>query len=840
MAISLPGPVVVFIILLIWLLLPEGDFQGGAPNITDIALQQLARHRDSLATLNTTRWGDFSPTSGTDADGVVHRYLNLTGFREKDGFAWEELDHFLNKGRHLSRHATSLVHDKVQNDDDVQGEAVWANASGTLRGDWIRRETSVPRTHQSYNLSQLAPYFDWVEDRVDWARNITGSSGRMLVRLDDDDTVVPYEQAAAAGSPLVETTVRGIKATVTLEDAASLGHTWDMVLWGVHWPKQGLIMMTTTSEKFDGIFGLPHLTPGPEYFQSSKQLLNESIPAVIDKKEQNLYSDQDLPWSSDLENSLYTMHPSPHCEYIMYAQVHPPARQDLGLAPVDGAQQPLQEIIQAIEDELEAPVGAPVPRAPELQVSAVLYSPDCAFYIETKGPPDFPPGEASHLLGMKSEIHIYHVKIWLLLYAAAMLAQAYLLKAQMTESYTPSNMGRVSFTTASIMSIADGMTFTAAATWVSSAKSTLLPTLALVIAAFQSMALGGEFMSRVLKVQLPEHNNRRGRDQSPPGDTNPNDASPGAGSLQRPASSSNAGRRGRSNAERSSTVLPLSQPVIVPSDQDVDAEIAEVAAAPPQSAATPSAAIPPLSAAQAFQGIVGRYIMLGLCIGFLAISSSTWYASLRSLFLNLCAFSYMSLWVPQIHRNVIRNCRRALSWHFVIGQSVLRMLPIAYFWTYPSNFVFAQLDVLAFGVLCGWVWLQIFVLAVQDVVGPRFCVPSSWVPDAWDYHRVLREDNIEAGGLPLGLAADETPGLERSSREMGRSSLHAIDCTICREILEVPVVKTGEEDSGVATIFTRKAYMVTPCRHIFHSVCLENWMRFRLQCPICREDLPPL
>jgi len=28
--------------------------------------------------------------------------------------------------------------------------------------------------------------------------------------------------------------------------------------------------------------------------------------------------------------------------------------------------------------------------------------------------------------------------------------------------------------------------------------------------------------------------------------------------------------------------------------------------------------------------------------------------------------------------------------------------------------------------------------------------------------------------------------------------------------------------------------MVTPCRHVFHSNCLEGWMRFRLQCPNCR------
>ena len=112
---------------------------------------------------------------------------------------------------------------------------------------------------------------------------------------------------------------------------------------------------------------------------------------------------------------------------------------------------------------------------------------------------------------------------------------------------------------------------------------------------------------------------------------------------------------------------------------------------------------------------------------------------------------------------------------------------------------------------------------------------------------------VEAGGLPIGLVLASAPGspaLERtkSNGETGGASkhtrLHVIDCAICCEVLEVPVVKAGETDpaatGGVAGVFARRAYMVTPCRHIFHSACLEGWMRFRLQCPICREELPPL
>ena len=119
---------------------------------------------------------------------------------------------------------------------------------------------------------------------------------------------------------------------------------------------------------------------------------------------------------------------------------------------------------------------------------------------------------------------------------------------------------------------------------------------------------------------------------------------------------------------------------------------------------------------------------------------------------------------------------------------------------------------------------------------------------------------MEAGGLPIGLlAADDdathhgaASGRRRSSAGAEKTkygsggAMHVIDCSICQEILEVPVVRAGgDEDGGggrggVASVFARRMYMVTPCRHIFHTACLESWMKFRLQCPICREDLPPL
>ncbi|KAH7318609.1 hypothetical protein B0I35DRAFT_409470 [Stachybotrys elegans] len=833
-----PASVLFFVVFFLWLILPEGDYQSHPLNASDIATQQLARYHDALDVLNTTQWGDFAPRSSSDPkekrdtekEQVPHRYLNLTGFREEDGFAWEELQTFRDKSLRLSHHVVPPINGK-QLWDMAQGLHVWENASSSLQGLWVRHP-AVHRSFEDYNLTQIAPMLEWTGDESEWARNVTGETGRMLISLEGNKTLVAYEQLDDMDPPFSGGVIRAVKATATIEDSEGTGHNWAMKLWGVHWPRQGVMLLSTTSEKFEGIFGLPHLSPGPDYFRSSQRLLNESIANVLSKKEQNIYMDQTAPWSSDIENPLYTNNPSPHCEYIMYAQVHPPTREDLGMSLGGGSPDDTHDAIHAIEEELTSPLGAPIGHIPRLRMSAIMYSPDCGFYIETKGPPDYPPSEGDHLVGVKAEVHLAKIKRWVLVYAAAAFAQVHLLKNQIRDSSTPSNMGRVSFTTMSIMAVADCMTFTGAATWMSSAAATFLPTLALLFASFLSMTIGGSFLARVHEVQGPERRLRDRRSNSP--EANTNTANSRAASTPEPTNSGGL-LPGPVTAGRPPPPPASEEPIFIPSDQDIDAEIAEGAMAVPRATPSPDqrASAPPVT----FQTLVGRCILLTLGLMFLAISSTTWYAGARSFFLNLCAFTYMSLWVPQIYRNIMRNCRRALNWPFVVGQSVLRMLPIAYFWVNPDNFLFSRTDVNTFLLLCGWVWLQILVLVAQDVVGPRFGIPSAWTPEAWDYHPVLREDNIEAGGLPIGLVADDEQQHGGGSDEKRHA---AIDCAICKEVLEVPVVRTGEEDLNVAGVFARRLYMVTPCRHIFHSTCLEGWMKFRLQCPICREELPPL
>jgi hypothetical protein len=714
---------------------------------------------------------------------------------------------------------------------------------------------------------------------------VTGQHGKIILRLDDKDANIAFAEKGEDDALDATSAAREVTAIITMQDEATTSSAWDMRLHGVHWPLQGVVLLTTTSEKFAGIFGLPHLAPNKNFFRSSQRLLNQTLDKVLTRKEKTKFTDPSIPWSSTADSQAEQWNFSPHCEYVVYAQVHPlDAHRLRGNAVRGKARESLGDLVQTIEDELRRPTGVPINGIPELRISTVMWSPDCSFFLESKGPPIFPSVEGEHLVGMKEEVFLYQAKIWLLAFAAVVFGQVYLLKGQVRESSTPSTIGRVSFYTVSIMLLADGLIFAAALAWSLSASTTLLPSLILALSTFMSMTIGGAFLSEIYKIQEPE---RRNRDQ-PSSSTTPARPTPAAA-----AASAAMARAGTvPELPRPVTARPArstpTPPIIIPSDQDIDTEIAENTAlgaaavptagttrpAPAPTTTTPPAANTGGTLAQqirttTFSSITGRFIFLGTAILFLSLAATSWPAPIRAAYANILAFLYLSLWVPQIWRNARRNSRRASSWRFTAGQSFLRALPLAYFYLREDNVFFAQPDPTSFAMLVTWLWVQLWILGFQDVLGPRFGVPRGWMPDAWDYHPVLREDNIEGGGLlPLGLSsasAETSPVLDRArslslsrggaesrKREKTRDKkdstlVRSVDCAICREVLEVPVVPRGADPDaalstagGVAGMLARRMYMVTPCRHIFHSACLEGWLRFRLQCPICREELPPL
>eukprot|EP00928_Gymnodinium_smaydae_P027709 TRINITY_DN21333_c0_g1_i1.p1 TRINITY_DN21333_c0_g1~~TRINITY_DN21333_c0_g1_i1.p1 ORF type:complete len:530 (-),score=52.31 TRINITY_DN21333_c0_g1_i1:79-1668(-) len=185
--------------------------------------------------------------------------------------------------------------------------------------------------------------------------------------------------------------------------------------------------------------------------------------------------------------------------------------------------------------------------------------------------------------------------------------------------------------------------------------------------------------------------------------------------------------------------------------------------------------------------------------GALALGLVLIYNNLRHL--HFIVLMFQAYWVPQIVRDAWQGSRNSLSPSFVVGISVTRALHVLYLWGCPKGIfdgeLFPRLPGSPSFIMClATVLMQLLQLAtmyLQKTKGPRWFIPWACMPQVYNYHR---STTVEAGA----------------------------ECVICMTELD-------PEDG-------RRA--VTPCAHMFHTACLEQWLDVKMECPTCRRELPPM
>ncbi|MCJ1403986.1 hypothetical protein MMC11_007210, partial [Xylographa trunciseda] len=792
----------VFVFLMIVLILTP-DTQRSTPHQQLEIRNILDNERHAIDVLNTTQFGDFDPAE--------NRWLNVSGLREEDGYAWdllpkvqararEQTDIILRDWRKSAksdpewkdlgdRYKSSDVIDKRTGLDRNGSTTIasqiipfYQNISGIVNGKWIRSKIAESHRFTALNLTALNPRVQYTTK--EYNRNISGTEGTLRIKFDEKKS----ERLIVD-----ESSVREIKAIVTVQDETSNGDGWEMTMYGVHYPESGGVLLSTSSDKFAGIFALPHFARSEPASFLAQQLLNRTLmTTVVRQEEASKYMVPSFPWSSSPDNPSEVMFPTPHCEFIVYLQQHIPV--------VGGTTS--QEVyrrlagLQTLEEELRYPTGASLGDVPPLVMSAVVFSPDCGFVLESKGPPEYAQQVGEHLSGPKLELYLRNAKRIIMLFSLVLAGQIYLLMRQMKETSTPSTRSRVSFYTIALMAMGDG--FTSIGFWTVSMviDATFLVMISTAFLAFLCVTIFGmKFLMDIWTIQAPERQEAERRNvaaNQPPQPVADTPAIPavvitaaGADALPLPVT-----------ARRPADEIPI----ILPPDQDLAATEAEDAATTTITA--PGPAPTTLGRARNEVGaLYTRFYFLLMGTLFLSLHATGWPNTLRTLYANLLALIYLSLWIPQIYRNIMRNCRKALRWEFVIGQSILRLTPFVYFYTVTDNVLFIITDRYAAYVLVGWVWIQVWALFSQEILGPRFFVPNGWAPPAYDYHPILREDDEEAGAtMPIGFTEATTDSEPSSpSGESKKKGQRTFDCAICMQSIDVPVVSAGNGEGDIGS-----------------------------------------
>ncbi|EDO19362.1 hypothetical protein Kpol_1002p7 [Vanderwaltozyma polyspora DSM 70294] len=415
--------------------------------------------------------------------------------------------------------------------------------------------------------------------------------------------------------------------------------------------------------------------------------------------------------------------------------------------------------IKMIDDELKWPLGRPanLSSLPPISIkSGLLFSPDCGLHLQLE-----------NVKGERYELQVRSIRVQLMFGVLLFVSQIYLLLLQMKYTNTPSSINKISFYTLSMINLVDGSLATMYFIAASVLPELYLP---LVISAFICFILASIFETRYLISVYSSQINEQ---------------SVGILTLLR-------GNLSENNEQRQT---------IIPDDASISSSL------------------------------YGRFFFSLITFTFLILSSTAWSKQFRMVFEYVTIFALNSYWIPQIFRNAIkgsppRGSRRNLNsslrrqyknpflWKFVIGTTLIRVLPVVYVFTYPSNIFRHHKDTFFAVLLCCWLGFQLLVLYSQEIFGSRWFLPKLVIPEGYSYHKAMSLQNL---------------------LEHGASSDHTVDCAICMS--EVPVYV---DDVPTTHKVDLDSFMITPCNHVFHTQCLENWMGYKLQCPVCRAPLPPL
>lgn len=115
-----------------------------------------------------------------------------------------------------------------------------------------------------------------------------------------------------------------------------------------------------------------------------------------------------------------------------------------------------------------------------------------------------------------------------------------------------------------------------------------------------------------------------------------------------------------------------------------------------------------------------------------------------------------------------------------------------------------------------WLYFQIVVLYSQDILGTRWFLLQHKIPEGYHYCK----------SVTLQLQYLSEHGDSNSTK------CYTTVCAICMPDVFVNVKEVPETHK--VDIY---CYMVTPCDHIFNTAFLENWMNYKLNCPVCRAPL---
>ena len=224
-------------------------------------------------------------------------------------------------------------------------------------------------------------------------------------------------------------------------------------------------------------------------------------------------------------------------------------------------------------------------------------------------------------------------------------------------------------------------------------------------------------------------------------------------------------------------------------------------------------------------------------------------------------FSFIFTWLPQIIFNILYKNRVSFPIIYIISVILNRIFPSFYLNYFKNNFLrippnknIAIISVITLLSLS-------LVLYSQTLLGPRWFLPLLKVEEYNFYidENELRKTRKDIDSLECLICLN--PIIENNKKDYNNDNgigFNETDSLVievndnsldynennrnkCCKICKFKYKKRCCGNNSIIMNFhefskniMNKPFMITPCKHVFHSDCLEEWFKMKKECPNCR------
>ena len=226
------------------------------------------------------------------------------------------------------------------------------------------------------------------------------------------------------------------------------------------------------------------------------------------------------------------------------------------------------------------------------------------------------------------------------------------------------------------------------------------------------------------------------------------------------------------------------------------------------------------------------------------------YIYIREILIKYNLILFTSFWLFQIIYSTIYRLKPSYSKKYILISSINKIFIAVYLKGNKYNFLELKPNYFKIVIIVFIISVECIILILQKNVSTQILIPKKFRKTGFNYYRdhvditkhisQNRDCVICLDSLIDDNINDNDDNKNDNIINNGNYKKVKNNIFMKNKILKLFYFKIKQFLESLKNENVKKKYMITPCDHVFHTVCLEKWMELKNECPYCRQKIPSI